>query len=156
MKRNHAIFAGLSCVFALSACTNTDTPAYRIAQNPKIYQDLPAREQELVSQGKIEEGMTPKAVFLAWGYPNSTPFQGVNKGKSITRWVYTQDEAVTTMSNWGGPSWGPAGWYDPFNSDPFAYGGTATTFIPKDVASVSFEDGQVVAWEKEKKQTRPE
>lgn len=154
MKRNHAILASLSCVLALSACTNTDTPSYRIAQNPQVYKDLPLREQELVSQGKIEEGMTPKAVFLAWGYPNTTPFQGMRNGKDITRWVYTKDEPVVTMNNWTGPSWGPLGWYDPLNT---GYGyGSATTFVPKDVASVSFEGGKVISWEQENKRRFPE
>lgn len=148
MKRNTLIFAGLACILSLSACTSTNTPAYRIAHNPEVYHNLPKAEQELVTQGKICEGMTPKAVFLAWGYPNTTPFQGTKDGKNFIRWVYTRNQAVTTFNNWSGPVWGPMGWYDPLYGNSF--GGSATTFVPTNVAMVSFEGGKVVAWQKEK------
>src|SRR5439155_14014671 len=51
------IFAGYS---------TTET---RISGHPEIYQSLSSRDQALVSQGQIRDGMSPNAVYLAWGSP---------------------------------------------------------------------------------------
>lgn len=130
----------------ISSCVNTNTPQHRIEQNPQVYNKLPASEQKLVSEGHIEEGMSPEAVFLAWGYPNTTPFKGTNKGQNIMRWVYTQPYPVLTTTNWAGPQWGPYGWYD-----PMMYNNSSTTFIPRNSATVTFENNKVVSWETQNK-----
>lgn len=148
MKRIALFFGTIACGLAFNACTSNDTPAYRIANNPQIYDNLSPTEQKLVSQGRITSGMTPKAVFLAWGYPSNPPFQGERGGQQISRWDYTRMEAVTSIGNWNGPLWSPAGWYNPATDGPF---NSSTTYVPKTTASVSFEDGRVVSWEAESK-----
>ncbi len=149
MKRTSLLFIAAACGLTLSACTNTNTPAYRIAQNPQIYDTLSNKDQKLVSEGKITTGMTPKAVFLAWGYPSNPPYQGEKDGQQISRWDYTRMQAVATVNNWAGPVWSPAGWYDPAFGSPI--GAESTSYIPKNTASVSFENGRVISWEAEMK-----
>ncbi len=152
MKRTSLLVGALACGLAFSACTNTDTPAYRIQNNPQVYDNLSQKDQQLVSEGRITTGMTPKAVFLAWGYPTTPPFQGEQDGTKIARWDYTRMEPVTSINNWNGPYWGPRGWYDSAIDTPFA---SATTFIPKTTASVSFKNGLVSSWEAESHQNPP-
>ena len=100
-------------------------------------------QKKLVSVGQLQKGMGPQAVFIAWGYPNNAPYKGEKDGKNYTRWIYTQDQPVTTVNNWSGSNWGPYGWYDN------GLNNYATTFIPKKVASVNFENDKVISWVKQ-------
>ena len=50
-----------------AGCSMTET---RISGHPEIYQSLSSRDQALVSQGQIRDGMSPNAVYLAWGSPD--------------------------------------------------------------------------------------
>ena len=70
----------------LSNCSST--PTSRIEQNPEIYNALGVREQELVSNGQIAEGMSPGGVFLALGEPQRR-LEGSSEGISTQRWDYT-------------------------------------------------------------------
>ncbi|MFI3243377.1 MAG: hypothetical protein R3Y56_03895 [Akkermansia sp.] len=146
MKRTSLLLGAAACGLSLCACTNTNTPAYRIAKNPQVYDNLSPKDQHLVSQGRITTGMSPKAVFLAWGYPSNPPFKGEQNGQQITRWDYTRMQAVISINSWNGPDWGPNGWYDPAYQSPFD---TSTTFVPKTTATVNFKDGRVSSWEAE-------
>ncbi len=96
-------------------------------------------EKELVTKGEICAGMSPKAVFLAWGHPSELPFKGMRNGKSVMRWDYTHLYPVTTVSTWSGMY--P---YDPY----YYYPNTSTSFIPRKYATVSFVDDKVVSWSK--------
>lgn len=133
-------FAVLAFVLLLGGCQSA-TPATRIASNPVLFQSLSTAQQSLVSKGEICEGMTPEAVFLAWGYPNSAPYEGQKNGKKITRWVYNYMEPVFVNDDWRGPYWGPYGRYEPY------YMGPSTVYIPRNAATVLFENGKVVSWE---------
>lgn len=122
------------------------TPATRIAENPVLFRSLPEAQQQLVQQGRIAEGMSQDAVFLAWGAPNTAPYVGQKNGKSVIRWVYTYNEPVPVTSNWGPGWWGPyGGWYGPYGID------TGTAYIPRTAASVLFENNKVVSWEQRNK-----
>jgi len=123
------------------AC-QTPTPASRIAGNQLVYQSLPAKQQELVRQGIICEGMSPDAVFLAWGSPNSAPYVGQKNGKSVVRWEYSAMEPVTVANGWTSPYWGPYGWYGPYYG-----GGFSTAYVPRNVGFVEFTNGKVTSWE---------
>ncbi len=124
----------------LSAC-QVATPATRIEQNPVLFESLPEKDKALVQQGQIRAGMSPEAVFLAWGYPNSRPFVGEKNGKPLVRWVYTRMEPVMVTPTWGGPCWGPYGWCHGH------YGMPDTAYIPRNTAYVTFENDKVVSWE---------
>ena len=129
--------AVVSCF--LGSCA-APTPADRIAENPVIFNSLPTKQQVLVQQGQICNGMTPDAVLLAWGAPDTAPIIGEKNNHKTERWVYRSYEPVTVVAD---APCGPYGWYgycDSFCSN------TGTAFIPQDVAFVEFTDGKVSSW----------
>lgn len=139
----YGLTAAAALVLSLASCQSA-TPATRIAENPVMFRSLPQEQQVMVQQGRISEGMSQDAVFLAWGLPNNAPYEGQKDGKRITRWVYTYQEPVMTTSSAIGPAyWGPYGWYE-----PAFYGGVGTVYIPRTAATVLFENNKVVSWEK--------
>ncbi|MGE9268714.1 MAG: hypothetical protein ACQKBY_11505, partial [Verrucomicrobiales bacterium] len=76
---------------ALVSCAST--PLDRIEKNPAIYHDLTSTEQSLVRQGRIAKGMSPKAVFLAWGHPDRQ-IEGSDEKSRFLRWDYTSLEPI--------------------------------------------------------------
>ncbi len=128
-------------VLLLSAC-QVATPASRIEQNPLLFASLPEADRVLVQQGQIRTGMSPNAVFLAWGYPNTQPFLGEKGGKRIERWVYTRPEPVMVTPGWDEPCWGTDGLLH-----YHGHMGMDTAYVPRNTAEVVFEDGKVVSWE---------
>ena len=68
----------------LASCSTTET---RISGHPEIYQSLSARDQALVSQGQIRDGMSPNAVYLAWGSPDRK-IVGNMRGRPTETWIY--------------------------------------------------------------------
>ncbi len=133
--------AALVAVALLLVSCQVATPAMRIEENPALFEALPEQDRVLVQQGQIREGMAPEAVFLAWGYPNSRPYVGEKNGKRLVRWVYTRLEPVMVTPTWSGPCWGPGGWCH------HDYGIPDTAYIPRNAATVTFEDGKVSSWE---------
>ena len=135
------LLAGLVLAFGMASCVSY-TPADRIAENPVLYQSLPPEQQVLVQQGKICNGMSPKAVLLAWGKPNTPPIVGEKDGHRIERWIYKSYEPVSVVSFGAGYGYyGPRGWYDPF------YSNFGTAYVPENAASVEFVNGKVDSWE---------
>ncbi len=134
------LIVSAAAALLLSSC-QVATPATRIEQNPVLFESLSEKDRALVQQGLIREGMSPEAVFLAWGYPNSAPFVGQKDGKRIVRWVYNRDEPVMSTPTWSGPCWGPYGCYHDHYMMP------DTVYIPRNVANVTFENDKVVSWE---------
>ena len=62
--------ATLSCVLLLVSCVPS-TPQTRIQQSPQKFEALGEKHRALVQQGQITRGMSPDAVYLAWGAPSS-------------------------------------------------------------------------------------
>lgn len=146
MKQAYTTLSLAASALLLNSCGSI-TPMDRIAENPAAYQALTPAQQTLVREGKIEAGMPPQAVYIAWGNPAASPIEGYKDGKNYTRWVYSQLEPVyTTPAFWGGPYWGPG----PYGRRRYYggfYTGTDVTYIPRNVANVLFENGKVVSWE---------
>lgn len=129
----------------VASCTPV-TPATRIAENPVMFKSLPPRQQVLVQQGRICEGMNRDAVFLAWGSPGTSPLVGSQDGKMYERWVYQTLRPVMVMqSGWSSPYWGYPGW-----CGPYPYPDTGYAYVPEQSATVTFENGKVVSWERRK------
>jgi len=134
--------------FAVS-CT-VSNPATRIEDNPKLYTSLSPRQQALVQNGKIENGMNPRTVFLAWGHPNSKS-EGQENGKTFEKWTYTGLTPVYSQSIYGGLGYGYRGFgrrgryrgFYPYNS--FS---TEINYVPYRVAWVKFQNGRVESWQR--------
>lgn len=126
----------------LTGC-QTVTPATRIQENPVMFRALSPEQQLMVQQGRICEGMSKDAVFLAWGNPNSAPLTGEKNGQRYERWVYTYSRPVPVDSfggGWYGDPWCRHGWGP--------YGGMNVAYVPEVGATVTFENGKVTAWER--------
>ena len=101
----------VALTFALSAGAmifgGCATPGGRISQHPEIYHSLSPRDQALVSQGQIRQGMTMDGVWLAWGTADQKIPASIHNRPAET-WVYLRYE---TPPSYGGPYYyGPFDW----------------------------------------------
>jgi hypothetical protein len=169
MKRQF-FFKALTFGMAASALTlaSCSTVQSRISGHPEIYQNLSPSDQGLVSQGKIRTGMSPNAVWLAWGSPDRKVI-GNMRGHSTETWIYVNYE--TAPYPYYGPygGWGPYGPYGPFGFgsvgfvrthhggrsfiffgspfyDPFFYSYIPPS-IPYPYKTVTFANGRAVSFQ---------
>lgn len=138
----------------LSGCATTET---RINQHPEIYGSLSPRDQALVRQGQIREGMSESAVWLAWGSPEQKA-AGSAHGRPMETWIYMDYSypypsyypyhhygfsSVSVIRRHHGRRYFVFG--DPLFYDPFY------SFIPPRIAypykTVSFARGRVVSYQ---------
>src|SRR5205807_8496566 len=161
MKRQiflRALIVGL-CASALlfNGCSTTET---RISDHPEIFQTLSPNDQALVKAGKIREGMSQNAVWVAWGTPDQKA-TGVARGKPVETWIYNDYYYANSPYPYPYGPFGYGGYFgggvvfhrhghhrfavigDPF-FDPFYY-----SYIPPRVAypskTVTFSGGRVVS-----------
>ena len=161
MKRQiylRALTLALSAsALVLSGCSTTET---RISDHPEIFQTLSPRDQELVKAGKIREGMSHNAVWVAWGSPDQKA-TGVARGNPVETWIYNEYTYANAPYPYPYGPFGYGGYFggriafhhhgrhrfaiigDPFY-DPFYY-----SYIPPRVAypskTVTFQNGGVVS-----------
>jgi hypothetical protein len=135
----------LSASLALFMVSCTSPIVKRIERNPDIYNSLSGRHQQLVQQGRIEDGMTKKAVFLALGRPDRAA-QGSKSGRFYEKWSYAGYQPVhTTGFGFTGGYWG--GGYGCGYGHGLMYE-PMTTYVPYEAARVEFLNGIVTAWER--------
>lgn len=128
--------AALACCLVLAGCVSP--VERRIEKNPALFQALSARHQALVRQGRVEEGMTAPAVWLAWGRPDRVA-AGSRQGRAFERWSYTGYEPVHTSAFGFGFAGGC--YYDSwFYAEPMVQ------YIPYEARRVEFSGGKVSAW----------
>lgn len=158
-SRALTISAALAALF-LAGCASIET---RISEHPDIYNSLSPRDQALVRQGRIREGMNMDAVWLAWGTPEQKGF-GRYLGRSTETWIYR------AYYNEYDPYYGGFGYgygypgfvgggvlvggrhghrrfvaaYDPFY-DPFFYPRFRQVSYP--YKTVTFSNGRVIAYQ---------
>ena len=87
----------VSLTFLLAGCTTTET---RIQERPEAFRALSPNDQALVQQGKIREGMSQDAVYIAWGPPSSR-IPGRVRGRIVETWIY---DATAAGERRGGSS----------------------------------------------------
>src|SRR5207248_31947 len=97
------------------------TPESRVSKNPELYNSLPARQQQLVTQGQIAPGMSRNAVWLAWGGPGQK-INGYARGNATETWVYYTTTTAYGYGGSGGYGYGPFG-YGPWGYPGFWGGG---------------------------------
>ncbi len=116
----------------------------RIEANPVMFGVLSPEHKLLVQQGRICEGMTKDAVYLAWGNPNTQPVMGQQNGKSYEKWVYNIYRPVMVDSI----SVGVGCWH---HGSFYSGGmGSSTAMVPQEAAWVLFQNNKVTAWESRK------
>jgi hypothetical protein len=169
MKRLFTLQALAACAaataFFLGGCSTTET---RISERPQVFQSLSPNDQALVRQGRIREGMTQDAVYIAWGAPNQRGF-GSGGGRPIETWIYnstTSGDFYPPYVGYGYGGYGAyafrggfhrhhgghfrggvgffGGGYYPFY-DPFYYRGSEIISYPE--RTVSFRNGRVIAYQ---------
>lgn len=167
MKRR--IFSHLLTALAATALvfTGCETTENRISEHQDLFNSLSASDQALVSRGQIRSGMSPNAVYLAWGNPEQRT-HGEMRGRPTETWIYVQQTTAPYGSayypyGYGGfgPYYGGFGggvfvtrhhhgrafflYGDPFY-DPFYY-----SYIPPTISipykTVTFVSGRVVSWQ---------
>lgn len=141
-------FALLSAAALALLASCTSPIVKRIERNPEIYNSLSTRHKELVQQGRVEEGMSKQAVFIAWGRPDRAS-KGSKSGKSYEKWSYTGYDAAYTRG-WGyggypGGYWGRGYGRSCYYDHAFFYE-PMTTYVPYEAARVEFLSGRVSAW----------
>lgn len=136
------LFFILPLAALLTSCSTT--PASRIQKNPELYGKLSAKHQELVREGRIAEGMSKPAVFLAVGNPDNKTV-GEKNGKSFERWNY--DVMVPVYSHgfspyygYGWGRYGRGGGYYGYGMHPSVH------YVPRHGSSVEFKSGKVSGW----------
>lgn len=152
-------FGILASALMLTSCSTTES---RISEHPEIFQGLSPRDQALVSQGKIREGMSQNAVWLAWGNPDQKAM-GDMRGRSTETWIYVAYRSAYPYGyGYGYPYGGFGGFYGgglihgyyghhyaffghPFY-DPFYYSYIPPS-IPYPYKTVTFANGRVMSFQ---------
>lgn len=87
--RTPAILMLAALFFAsfLSGCATPSTVESRKHERPAAYAALPVETKELVDQGQVKVGMSPDAVYIAWGPPAEVLEAETDQGHVVT-WIY--------------------------------------------------------------------
>lgn len=135
----------LSMSVMLGACAPT-TPDARIEENPEKFWKLGDKDQQLIRNGQISRGMSPDAVYYAWGKP-AREFAGADDKTSTLRWDYTGSTPVysTGFAGYYGRGYGRHGRYYPRQGYGYSQ---QVTYVPYQKATVWFRNNRVTKWER--------
>lgn len=156
MKRQ-ILFRALTFGIAASALilTGCSTTESRISEHPEIFQSLSPQEQALVTQGRIREGMSQNAVWLAWGAPEQK-MAGSARGRPMETWVYMEYTYASDPYPFRPYGFGRFGGYHRFGGHRYAFYGDPfydpfysyiTPRIAYPAKTVTFQNGRVVSWQ---------
>ena len=114
-----------------------------------MYDRLPSSEQALVDQGRIKQGMSKEAVFLAWGNPEIKT-DGEDQDARFERWIYTRLTPIynTSFGGYYGSGYG----YSPYRygrRSGYRYGfNNEVAYVKSKAASVDFKNDRVSRWQR--------
>jgi hypothetical protein len=120
MSRYPIYWVALLGVGFVSGCASGQMN--RIDANRDIYETWPIDVRQAVLDGKVEPGMTPEMVTVAWGKPSEVVQQG---GAGDEVWVYKKGGDDGTMMYPGGASY-PGGMYPGAGYPGGVYPGTGS------------------------------
>ncbi len=89
---NLRAFSGL-CLAAALALASCDTPGTRARLHPGTFGKLSPADRSLVLAGRVRAGLSPAAVYIAWGEPDTKRRTGNGKDPAET-WVYRRQLAL--------------------------------------------------------------
>ncbi len=136
----------LAAIAMLAGCVST--PQRRIEANPAIYDSLNSSERGLVSRGRITEGMSTNAVFLAWGSPDLVKTSS-DGGRITETWLYQGSQPVYDSYSTFGYGYGYPRHYG-YGYDPYcpSYHYAPRVYYQSYIAGkVTFRNKRVVQWE---------
>lgn len=112
----------------------------RIRERRESFEKLPPRDRELIQHKQIREGMSPDAVYIAWGKPDEIT-RGVRAGQPFETWLYfiaTQQQV---------PQYRVVSRIDGRRSvlDSIYDSAYVTNWFPD--RAVIFQNGRVVSWQ---------
>jgi len=127
MSRNHLCGAagwGLLAAIFLGGCASGQMS--RIDQNRDIYESWPIETKQAVLDGKVEPGMLPEMVQVAWGKPSEVVASpGGLPGDEV--WVYTRGGVDENAMLMPGPSYPAGGYPGGYPGGGYPSGGGGTT-----------------------------
>lgn len=103
MKRTHGAGVALLLVVAALSGGCSSSQMNRIDRHRDIYEQWPLETRQAVLDGKVEVGMTPDMVAVAWGKPSEVVTQSAS-GDEI--WVYKRGGSDGSVYYPGGVSQG--------------------------------------------------
>ncbi len=135
-------FARLFAVVVILLLGGCATPEMRISSNPAMFASLPPEHQVLVRQGRVAEGMSMDAVYLAWGSPDHYR-ESLEDGRQRVTWLYLgyQTEVL--------PRYTWSSFYDPDCPYGYRYPVYDPVYVnvPYLYRMATFEGGRLVAYE---------
>jgi len=143
------MLAAISATILLVSCVPS-TPQGRIQQSPQMFHSLSAKDRALSERGQLARGMSPDAVYIAWGTPSNT-FMGYYKGQASERWDYAASRPVYSSTFFSSYGYGYGGGYGRYGHhySGIGYGfGPEISYVPTHVASVWFVNHRVDSWER--------
>lgn len=144
-KLIRVLLAGVALV--LSACA-ASTPAGRVAHSPGIFESLTEIQKQAVREGRVIEGMTPDAVYLAWGRPDRVT-RGSQNGQPYEVWRFTELQPVYASGMAFGRGFGGYGWGGGRFRDPLLLSvDMGPDYVPITAAVVRFSRNRVASWER--------
>ncbi|MDQ3120164.1 MAG: hypothetical protein M3Q89_11455 [Verrucomicrobiota bacterium] len=174
MKRRIILLALMTAALSLAGCTTVQT---RIEEKPEAFRRMSSSDQALVTQGKVREGMSQDAVYIAWGPPNQRAL-GRNRGSTVETWIYFHTAAGSYypspflygpyagfgygLGYGGGFGYGSGygggfgsgryrrgGYYRGFRYDPFydPFFYNRTSVVSYPERTITFQSGRVIAYQ---------
>jgi len=128
----------LLALLVLAGCAG-NTVEKRKKERFTAYSGMPQEVRDLVDQGQIQVGMSPDAVYIAWGKPDQVLSAQSVEG-SVTTWLY-HDAHLETYRYL---SYRNTRYGDHYRGEPYiAYDYRPRGYIS---AEILFEDEQVKEW----------
>ncbi len=120
-----------------------------------LYDALSTTQKQAVMEAKVTEGMTPDAVYLAWGRPDRV-IRGSENGKPYELWRYTELQPVYHSGLTMGLGYGYGHGYRHgyghgrhlYRDPRFLAFETGPDYLPITAAVVRFRANRVVSWER--------
>ena len=134
------LIAFISLLVLVAGCARS-TIETRKQERYEAYAGLGEETRRLVDAGKIQVGMPPDAVYIAWGKPSEI-LEGESAQGHITTWLYygTHFEEIRYWS------YRPVHYqhYYPYHEPYLRYDYLPRSYVQ---AEVSFENGMVKNWQ---------
>jgi hypothetical protein len=118
----------------------TSTIQSRKQERRAVFASLPPEFQQAVDQGELKVGMTPDAVYIAWGKPAQV-FTGQSTEGPTTTWIFTGVQVVQYSY------WAYTQNYAPYyaTTPTIQYGYGPRQYLR---AEVVFVEGRLKSWRK--------